>query len=493
VVSLGMRFSRAAWPVFGAACLSLALASACGSSSSTNVNGNGTGADGSGANGSGHAGTSGTTGPVLGLAGESATNTSGGSSAVDECAGNLIEAQRIPLDMYVMLDVSGSMLEATAGDATITKWEAVSSALSDFVSDPASDGMGMGLQVFPIRHPDAPASCKTNNDCGNQFGPCFLKTCWNYPDGLVPCEAAADCGQFGPCVTFGNCAKNLDFVCNGIGKDCGTDPDTNMALGTCVTPASSVCLATADCRPATYAAPATPIATLPGAKTALVTAIQTAMPEPGGLTPSGPALQGAIDQASTWAKAHPERQVVAVLATDGLPTLCEPVAITDVAALAAAGRKLNPAVSTFVIGVVGPTDTDAPANLNSVAKSGGTTRAFIVDTQGDVQKQFRDALDKIRASGLSCELAVPEAEAGKTLDYGQVNVSFDSGTGANDLLSWPDASGCGADGGWYYDVDPAKGTPKRIIACPTTCTAFEKTDMGSVQIKLGCKTRMVVK
>lgn len=191
--------------------------------------------------------------------------------------------------------------------------------------------------------------------------------------------------------------------------------------------------------------------------------------------------------------AHPERQVVAVLATDGLPTLCDPVAIADVAALAAAGRRLTPAVSTFVIGVFGPADTDAPANLNRVAMAGGTTSAFIVDTQGDVQQQFRDALNKIRASGLSCELAVPEAEAGKTLDYGKVNVSFDGGSGPTDLLNWPGAADCGAEGGWYYDVAPADGVPTRIIACPSTCTAFQKTDMGSVQIKLGCKTKSVVK
>lgn len=477
-----MRFSRAAWPVLGAACLALALASACGSGSSSNVNG------------TGRAGSSGTTGPVLGLGGDSASNASGGgTSAVgEECAGNLVEAQRIPLDMYVMLDVSGSMTEATAGDPAITKWQAVSSALADFVKDPASDGIGMGLQVFPIRHPDVPASCKRNLDCGD-FGPCFLRTCWRFPDGLVPCSVTADCGEFGPCVSFGQCANDAEFVCPTVGGDCGVDAATGKQLGQCLTLASSQCLATADCRPATYAAPATPIAELPGAQAALVSVIQAAMPDPGGLTPSGPALQGAIDQASTWAQAHPERQVVAVLATDGLPTLCEPVDIADVAALAAAGRRLTPAVSTFVIGVVGPADTEAPANLNSVAKSGGTTRAFIVDTQGDVQQQFRDALNTIRASGLSCELAVPEAEAGKALDYGQVNVSFDGGSGASDLLSWPDVSGCGAEGGWYYDVNPAAGTPKRIIACPTTCTAFQKTDMGSVQIKLGCKTRMVVK
>lgn len=494
-----MRLSRAAWPVVGATCLLLVVASACGSTSSSNVDGgpNGSGADGSGASsGSSKAGTSGTTGPMLGgLAGENSSSSAGGNDAVgDECAGDLIQAERIPLDMYVMLDVSGSMLDATAGDATVTKWEAVSSALSDFVSDPASDGMGMGLQVFPIRHPDAPASCKTNNDCGADFGPCFLKTCWNYP-ALIACNTTAECGNFGPCVTFGYCANNQDFVCNSIGKNCGVDPDTNKQLGTCVAPASSTCVATADCRPATYEAPAAPIAELPGAKTALLDAIDASMPDEGALTPTGPALQGAIDQASGWAKAHPERQVVAVLATDGLPTLCEPTTIADVAALAAAGRRLAPAVSTFVIGVVGPDDTDSPANLNTIAKSGGTGSAFIVDTQGNVQMQFRDALNKIRASGLSCELAVPVASAGKTVDYMKVNVSFDDGSGPADLGYVKEASNCDAsDGGWYYDVsDPTAETPKRILTCPATCTAFEKSDMGSVQIKLGCTTHSIVK
>ncbi|MES1185613.1 MAG: hypothetical protein ABUL60_17505 [Myxococcales bacterium] len=474
-----MRFWRAAGPVSVAAFLSLAVASACGSSSRSNVNGNG----------SGHAGSSGTTGPILGMGGDGfPTSSSGGSTAVGgDCAGTLVEAQRIPLDMYVMLDVSGSMTEATTGNANVTKWQAVSSALTDFVSDPASDGMGMGLQVFPIVHPDAPGACKSDNECG-QFGPCFLKTCWNYPD-IALCNSDADCGPYAPCQAFAFCASNDQFICDArdVGKSCGTDPDTKQPLGAC----TSSCVATADCRPATYAAPAAAIAQLPGAKAGLIAAISAAMPE--GLTPSGPALQGAIDQSGAWAKAHPDHQVVAVLATDGLPTLCEPVDIAGVAAVAAKGRTLDPAVSTFVIGVFGPDDTDAPANLDQIAKSGGTNKAFIVDTQGDVQKQFRDALNTIRASGLSCELAVPKPPDGQKLDYGRVNVSFDDGSGPTDLLGWPDASGCGAAGGWYYDVTPPAQTPTRIIACPTTCTAFQKTDMGSVQIKLGCETRKVVK
>src|SRR4051812_25479664 len=207
-----MRFSRAAWPVFAAAGLLLGVASACGSSSSSNVNGgDGTAANGTGANGTGVAGKTGT-GPVLGgLAGESATNGGSSSAVGEECAGNLIEAERIPLDMYVMLDVSGSMLEPTA-DATVTKWDAVSSALTDFVGDPASAGIGMGLQVFPIQHPDAPGACKSDNECG-QFGPCFLKTCWSDPAGAL-CNSALDCPGTGPCTAFAFCSNSDRYICD---------------------------------------------------------------------------------------------------------------------------------------------------------------------------------------------------------------------------------------------------------------------------------------
>lgn len=467
-----MSFSRAVWPVLGASFVTLFVASACGSSSGSNVNGGGADKAGS------------SSGPDLGNLAGTKSSGGGGSGIGDDCAGDLIEAERIPLDMYVMLDVSGSMLDPTEGDATLTKWEAVSSALTDFVSDPASDGIGVGLQVFPIPHPDAPGACQADAECG-QFGPCFLKTCWDFPE-IALCDTNADCGAFGPCKAFAFCANSDLYICDAanVGKSCGTDPDTNQPLGTC----SATCVATADCRAPTYAAPAAPIAALPAARDGLVAVIANAQPE--GLTPSGPALQGAIDQAAAWAKSHPDHQVVAVFATDGLPTLCEPIEIRDVAALATAGRRLAPAVSTFVIGVFGAEAADAPANLNQIAREGGTSRAFIVDTTGDVQQQFRDALNEIRASGLSCELAVPTPPSGQSLNYEQVNVTFDSGSGPTNLLAVANAAACTEQGGWHYDVEVGQGTPKRIVACPSTCTQFQQTDMGSVQIRLGCDTRV---
>jgi hypothetical protein len=239
----------------------------------------------------------------------------------------------------------------------------------------------------------------------------------------------------------------------------------------------------------------------------LLKVINAAMPDDG-LTPTGPALTGALQQASTWAKAHTDHQVVAVLATDGIPTIkaagqyC--AAITDASAdtdinavinVAGSGFRSKPSISTFVIGVASPDDVaaGAPDVLDAIAKAGGTTEAFIVNTQNDVQTEFRNALNKIREAGLSCDLAIPKPGAGMTLDFGQVNVQFDDGTGPKTLGNVKSEADCGNGVRWYYDVDPAAGTPTRILTCPAACDAFQKTDMGSVKIVLGCETQVVVK
>jgi hypothetical protein len=116
-----------------------------------------------------------------------------------------------------------------------------------------------------------------------------------------------------------------------------------------------------------------------------------------------------------------------------------------------------------------------------------------VNTQGNVQTEFRTALNQIRQAGLSCDLLVPQPQTGEKLDFGQVNVKFDDGSGAKTLGYVTKEENCDAAGGWFYDVDPAVGAPSRIMTCPTTCDAFQKTDMGSVKIELGCETRVVVK
>jgi len=444
--------------------------------------------------------------PALSSAGSSATAGSGGGSDLnlgssgngsgtgpdlsDACAAKISTAQAIPLDMYIMLDTSGSMLAATANQ--VSKWDAVKVALESFLKDSASAGLGVGLQYFPLPKPNAPASCSSNAECGDS-GPCFLKFCFN-SSNLFPCQADSDCvtstgDNAGPCKQIALCSKDQSYICPNPGSACQAQ-GTTADLGTCEAVTESVCEHTTSCDVAQYTAPATAIAPLPGAAAGLIASIDAQ--SPAGDTPTGPALNGAIAQAKTWATAHPDHRVVTVLATDGVPTECTPDAINDVAALAKAGVSGNPSISTFVIGVFGPDDVadDAPTNLDKIAQQGGTNKAFIVDTQKDVTTQFQAALDSIRGARLACQFLIPEPTSGGTLDYGQVNVAFTNGTKKSVVYYVKNAAGCdGSTGGWYYDVDPSAGTPTKIVACPTTCSTFEAAPEGaSVGIALGCGT-----
>jgi hypothetical protein len=59
------------------------------------------------------------------------------------CASEMVTAQSVPLDIYVMLDQSLSMADAS-------KWTSVTTALASFVSQPNLDGMSVGLGYFAV-------------------------------------------------------------------------------------------------------------------------------------------------------------------------------------------------------------------------------------------------------------------------------------------------------------------------------------------------------
>jgi hypothetical protein len=83
---------------------------------------------------------------------------------------------------------------------------------------------------------------------------------------------------------------------------------------------------------------------------------------PWGQTPTAPALTAALDLAAAHGLSHPDRSVVVVLATDGLPTACAP---TDASALAALAKEAltGPAhVRTLVVA--------------STSREGGDVRGF---------------------------------------------------------------------------------------------------------------------
>nr|PZN29535.1 MAG: hypothetical protein DIU78_00060 [Pseudomonadota bacterium] len=436
-------------------------------------------------------------GPVVNVSGSTGT---GGEKT---CTGETTTAMRVPLDLYLMLDSSGSMLEATDdGVGSADKWTAVKDALRAFLSDDGSSGMGVGLQFFPQLKENVPESCSSDADCGDA-APCLLRLCWNIVDVAVPCVQDADCpdAEPGSCVAFGICEDDDQYVCS-LGNECiARDERGNLvSLGDCLPPPPDItrCLGVTSCELPPYATPEVPIGELPAARGVLLEALDARMPQ--GNTPTRAALAGAVEHAVAFAEANPEHEVAVVLATDGFPTECvgEDVvtleqAVLEVAEVAEAGLRAG--VRTFAIGVFGPYDilVGAPVGLDWIADAGGTDRAFIVDTSRDVTMQFLDALNAIRGARLGCEFTIPDPPSGKMLDYGYVNVDFTSGGTTTRLLRVRDEDACDpASGGWYYDVDPAVGEPSRINVCPSSCRTFQAANDGSVQIELGCATQTVI-
>jgi hypothetical protein len=362
----------------------------------------------------------------------------GGAGGGEACAAETFPGELAPLDLYVMLDSSGSMAEDG-------KWSSVTNALTTFVTSPDSDGMGVGLQFFPLP-PDpplpAPWTCADSMECG--------------PNGI-----------YGPCADLGCPLQPGVLCCMG-----GLAPDTS-------------------CEVDDYDDAAMPIDVLPGAQSQFSTTLSGADPN-GDATPTLFAMQGAVIYATGWAQANPTHLVYIVFATDGIPTGCtgpdqfNPVntvqATADVAQQAANG---SPAVPTFVIGVQGT--GDQLDELNQIAQAGGTGQAYIVDAGGNATQDFIDALNEIRELGV-CVFQIPQPTGGQELDFDRVNVTLidpDDPNNNTTVLYVGDEASCDpTTGGWYYDNAAA---PTKIILCPATCDTVRSTDW-SIQVELGCLT-----
>ena len=113
---------------------------------------------------------------------------------------------------------------------------------------------------------------------------------------------------------------------------------------------------------------------------------------------------------------------------------------------------------------------------------------FSICTQ-DWSSLFTTLSEKVSTSApIPCELLVPKAMNGMSLDPDLVNVVFTAqgeAMGAP-IPRVPDAGGCATSSAWYYD-NPA--APEKIVLCPTACTAAEGG--GAIDIALGCATVVV--
>lgn len=340
------------------------------------------------------------------------------------CASESKKAEAIPLDLMVMFDQSGSMSDSTGAG---TKWNVCTTAFKQFLQDPASAGIGVGIQYFGLPEGGGmacPSMCQTDADCPGMCGPCF---------GAFP--------PFAPGVCFG-------------GASAGD-----------------------SCNPVDYSGAEVEIAPLPGVAQAIITSLGKHSPSTG--TPTHPALSGAITHAQNWHAQNLDHTVVVVFITDGDPSGCNEN-LSDINQVAADGFANG--ILTFVIGVGSSLNA-----LNGIAAAGGTMQAFLVDANANAGQAFLDALNAIRGTALSCSYKIPVPTNGVP-DYNAVNVQYKPGNGGapvifpkvNDLQSCPQNGNA-----WYYDNNQA---PTQIVMCPATCDLLKADAMGQIDIVLGCQT-----
>lgn len=241
-----------------------------------------------------------------------------------------------------------------------------------------------------------------------------------------------------------------------------------------------------------YAIPDVAISPLPGVATFLDKALNIT-PDVCNGTPMLWAMKGAREYALSFSAAHPDDLVAIVLATDGIPDgKCSgevnnddphTVKVAPAAAEAKAAFTGSTPVRTFVIGV-----GESLAALDVIAAAGGTDAAFLVDTsKGNTTQAFVEALDAIRGTVFSCELAIPKPPNGSAIDPSKVNVTR---SGSSDVpLGRVDGAGAcaAAKDGWYYDDAAA---PKKVILCPEVCGAVKADTGGAVDVAFGCETRV---
>jgi hypothetical protein len=317
-----------------------------------------------------------------------------GSAEAAACVGVEAEAVPLPVDLFAVVDRSGSM-----GDATLTgvsKWYATKMAFHDFLEH-APPGMRFGLSLFPV--PGATPSCATNY----------------------------------------------------------------------------------------YREQALPIADVEGRIRGAEERFDAAPPE--GSTPTAPALTAALELAQSYALAHVDRSVVVVLATDGLPTSCSPTDTAALAKLAQAALEGPAHVRTLVVASRSLDEMDL-SGLEQIAAAGGTARSLVIDPRADFAKQLRGALSAAAARDVACDLALPEPPTGSHLDYDAVNVVVEGADGRVVLPRVAGPAACTSNGGWYYDIDPAKGAPSRLDMCKSSCerAGAQANAARALRVELGCKS-----
>ena len=303
------------------------------------------------------------------------------------CVTSTSRAQRIPLDMYFMLDTSMSM-------QTDKKLDALKAGLTGFLAAPSSSDLGVAGQHFPIG--GVAASCESSVYGAPASG-------WE--------------------ILAGQPGSHLAVFINGLTPD--------------------------------------------------------------GLTPSVPALRGAVDACIARRDDQElHRSCAVVFVSDGQPEgNCEPTAqaaqipLRNIAGEASANGIL-------VFAVMFPNgDPYSQQIMRDIAIWGGTETVYKI-TDNEMASSFREAVEKAKGTALGCEYEMPQAEHGEVIEPNLVRVVHTNGSGTVYVIPRMMNQGeCAGETGWYYDDNDL---PTKLIMCPSTCTQMLLDNNGEVVLSYGC-------
>lgn len=343
----------------------------------------------------------------------------------DACGADSVRTAPISLDMYIVLDRSGSMNlpqpmptrnvtpgggDCNVGDPTVSRWCHSLNALDGFFTSPLAAGTGIALQFFPA------------GDCRMSSSP-LLYSC---------CNSGACCGG------------------------------------------------------SAEAMPVVPLATLPEGHAALVSALNAAEPW-ADRTPIEAALRGIL--AYTKKSARAGRQMLGLLITDGGPEGCQANADTLASLVKnqLTSAHIPTYVIGTQGAAYSWLETIAKAGgapSHTARCAGGVSPCHFYDVGDGNPAVFTDVLQQIRRAAIACTFEMPSPDQG-LIDPTDVALSWTAASGgaSTRVLRVASAADCAA-GGFYYDDASA---PKTLSLCPSSCDALRSKDGGDVQILLGCR------
>ncbi len=393
-------------------------------------------------------------------------------------------AELASLDIYVLLDSSGSMEELTADG--LTKADALYGALEGFLTAEDSEGLGAALTFFPIEDESVSEFCDSDDVCGGGDESCFAPDVCSMSSQA--CRNDADCPEAGEtCLDLGRCEGTEDFCVIGGGFG-GCGPAVR-----CVD--FGLCINRISCDTSDYRRPVVPLGLLPENAPRIIEALTSR--EIDGGTPTLPALTGVMERARRRTIESPGSKVIVLLATDGFPESCDDnlpspydpdpdrtLGIPAPAEIAAAGARGG--IETFVVGVFEPEEEElARENLSRLALAGGTDEALIVTTEFNVTERLLEVFTEVRESVQTCIYSIP-AE-GAVPDPRDLDVRLLERGGDERRISRVDSlEDCRGDG-YFFEGDLMPGDrPGYLELCPASCEFAERDDVF-VEMQSGCE------